>query len=157
MFSVIYSHRRPVHYSPGVESGLRVKVTFFGSVTKLKIRRALVPIDHSYAANEIPNNCVPKRTWTTTFFGNHRTWPLRIMCIISILPSMARAALAKHRKSWLARTRCLIARLSCSTMLFRYGTDRHRHHRPRCPLVFNSEITRGYDGFPFTLMTLGRG
>jgi hypothetical protein len=46
-------------------------------------------------------------------FGNHLTCPFRIMFIIS-MPWIVRVADQKERKPWLARTRRLMARWSCS-------------------------------------------
>jgi hypothetical protein len=44
-----------------------------------------VPIDHNYAGERNPKQLGYEAPGLTkSFFGNHRAWPLRIMCIASI-------------------------------------------------------------------------
>src|ERR1019366_3022477 len=69
----------------------------------------------------------------------HRACPLRIMCIASY-PSIARRAARNSRKLCLAFTRRLIARWSCSRMLFKYWTGRCRQRRRRVPSSFTAVI-----------------
>jgi hypothetical protein len=78
------------------------------------------------------------------------------MCTVSI-PWIVLHAPSKVRYSWLARTRRLMERWFCSAMLFRYCTGLHRHRWPSSRLTLSSAMTLGYEGFPSTLITRGRG
>jgi hypothetical protein len=82
------------------------------------------------------------------------TCPFLIIAIAS-WPTSVRRAVQKPPKpspEWIRR---LIPWWSCSTMLFRYLTWRHRERRQSAPLTFISTTAFGYAGFLSTVIVRG--